>query len=524
MYELLKDVDKKALYEAYSRIIDEPKDIRKVNIKKMIDEIIEYYSDYNNILKICSYSEIRYLYKIVNKELEHKEILTDRNFEDLKSKLLIVYTPKITIPKELVKPIKDAYKNMNKEKMEQVETLDVILIGIFKIYGLLTYQQLFTILSNYIVYDEKELEEYLGRDKYFKFYVNKIKYKKKDYYIYRAYEQLKDIIYAGVESFKDVDYCLRPFEEIIYLRFNLFNEMNKDILKLSEELNKIGFNDVETLLEISVDTVIDNDRKDLIKKLNKYGDEFIRVLNNAMDNMPSACLKGYTRKEYLDTIADKNYDKEYDKVRYDNNIIKYKEVREKTKVVMDEGMYFAFKEKLTDKFNDVVKKNDIYFTEGDTAIVSNLVLFHSINNEKTIFDIFFSKKVTIFFPYYDIFKQFKESYVEGLFNVTAVNKNEGFVVLKNQFSRRDYKVYDVALSNNKNILNNYIYTSLVTVDNYTFTTDYICVLGSDNKVLEKIDKIKKRFKGIDSDITKTYLACYEIFRDSNMNIKSRNLE
>ena len=40
MYELLKDVDKKALYEAYSRIIDEPKDIRKVNIKKMIDEII----------------------------------------------------------------------------------------------------------------------------------------------------------------------------------------------------------------------------------------------------------------------------------------------------------------------------------------------------------------------------------------------------------------------------------------------------------------------------------------------------
>jgi hypothetical protein len=191
---------------------------------------------------------------------------------------------------------------------------------------------------------------------------------------------------------------------------------------------------------------------------------------------------------------------------------------------MDEAMYFAFKEKLTDKFNDVIKKNSVFFTEGDTAIVSNLVLFHTIDKDESIFDIFFSKKVTIFFPFYEVFKQFKDSYVEGLFNIINVNKNEGFVTLKNVFSKREYKVYDVALSSNKNVLDNYIYTSLVTVDNFTFTTDYMCILGKDNKVLEKIDKRKNKYIDIVNDSTKTYLACYEIFRDSSLNINFRNLE
>ena len=520
-----KDNDKRMLYDSYERIVDNPKSYNKVSNKAMLEEVYDFYSDYKNILNICSYSEIRLLHKILNKELDSTEIIKDWNYENLRAKLLVFYDNKtVIIPKEIEKSFKEAYKNLDREEQERIETLDVLLIGLLRIYGLLTFKDLYNIVINYLVIDEELLKKRLETDKYFNFYINKTTIKKKEYYVYRSYKGFEDVIYSGIESYKNIDYYLRPFEEIIYLRFNNLNDMNKDIMKLQDEFNKKGINDISIILEIVMDTVLDNDRKELIKKLSKYGDDFIKILNNAMDNMPSACLKGYTRKEYLDSVADKKYDEDYEKIRYDNNIVKYKEVREKTKTVLDEAMYYAFKEKLTDKFNSIVKENNIFFTNGDTEIVTNLVLFHSVDKEETNFNIFYNKKVNIFFPYYDLFKQFNDTYVEGLFNVINVNKKEGFVTLKSMFSKREYKVYDIALSSNKNILNNYLYTSLVTVDCYTFTTDYIFVLGSDKKIIEEIDKKKKLFKDIKCESTKEFLACYEIFRDSNLNLKSRNLE
>ncbi len=517
--------NKKILYDSYIRIVDSPKKYKNVTIENIRNEVIQYYMDYNNILNICSFSEIVLLNSIVTNKIDNDGIIKDKNYDDLRSKMLLSVDTNnnVIIPPELEKSISLAYKNMNREGMERVETLDVLLIGLFRIYGMLTIDSLYNILVNYIVIEKEDLKKHIVIDKYLNFYLENINYKRKDYLVYRSYVDLVDILYTGIDSFHELDYFLRPFEEIIYLRFNYFNDMNKDIMKFHEELIKRNV-DMDIIHEIVIDTVLDGDRKELIKKFDEYGDEFISMLNNAMDNMPSACLKGYTRKEYLDTLSNKKYEEDYDNVRYDNEIVKYKEIREKTKVVMDEAMYYAFKEKITDKFSDVISSNNIYFTETDTAVVTNLVLFHQIDNEKSSFDIFYDKKVNIFFPYYDLFKEFKDSYVEGLFIITKANKEEGYVILKSEFSNRDYKVYDVALSCNKNILNNYIYTAIVTIDGFTFTTDYILILGIDVNIPKIIADKGKSYKGIKSNTTKEFLASYEMFRDGSLNIKPRNLD
>lgn len=526
MDKIIKDLDKKLLYKNYSVIVDDPKTYRKATAKVIADDLTDYYSDYKNILEICSYSEIRILKRIVDDDFKYDDLVKDKNLEDLKFKCLIsTDKDKVTVPESIKESISKAYKAMNREELEQKETINTILIGLFRIYGMLSFEELHEIMDNYLVIDKDYLKRHLDNNKYFKFYVDKINYKKKEYYIYRFYDELKDIIYKGIESLNDADYFIRPFEEVVYLRYNDFYEMDKEIMEMEKALIDNKINDVDTISQILFNIVIDDDRKDLFKKLDKYGEDFIKKLDKAMDKMPSACLKGYTRKEYLDYLAaKKKFQEEEEEENTDTSKIEeYKKAREKAKNVMDEAMYFAFKTKFSDKFNEVIKKNNIFFTETDTAIVTNLVLFHSIDKEKSNFDLFFEKKVNVFFPKYEMFKAFKESYIEGLFKVIAINKKERIVTLQNIFSSREYDIFDIALSANKSIIGSYVYTSIVEMDDFIFTTDYLLVVGNSSE-LEEIKKRKKNFKEIKNDTCLDFLSCYEIFRDSNLSIEYKNLD
>ena len=525
IFDYLYNLDKKNLYESYSKIVDSPKDYKKIISRSIIEEVIEYYnSSYEVLTNICSYQEIRLLYRIVNKELDYEEIINDIHSSDLISKLLLIIdnNKKIAfVPDEYHKIIKEAYKKMDKEDLSNKESINTIIIGLFRIYGILDFDSLFEILSNYIVIDKEVLESHVESNKYIKFYIDKITHNKKFYYIFRAYKDLSDILFTGLNTFKDLDYKIRPFEEVVYLRYNSFYNVDKKIGEFINIFSKLDINLDDLYNSIIVSVVLDDDRKDVVKLLKKYLknksadiDSLIMPLNNAMDNMPSSVLKGYTRSEYLEEVADKKYDKEYDKIRYNNDIIRYKEIREKADSVINEAMYYAFKENLSDKFNDVIKDNKVFFLESDTHVVENLLLFHKIKDEESIFDIFYSKKINIFFPYYEMFKEYKDSYLEGLFKITKVSK-DGYIIIKDD--KKEYKVYDIALSQNKHILNNYIYTSIVTIEGVTFTTNYAFIL-------KDIKKKKDKYKGITNNKTIDYLSYYELFRDLNIDLVDRNLE
>ena len=92
----------------------------------------------------------------------------------------------------------------------------------------------------------------------------------------------------------------------------------------------------------------------------------------------------------------------YDEIKYDPKVVEYREIREKTDVIRSEAMYYAFQNNMHNKFNDLIKKNNIFFYEDDTNVVENIVLYHSIDDEESNFDLFYKNKVTIFYPHYVI--------------------------------------------------------------------------------------------------------------------------
>ena len=59
---------KEFVYDLYSRIIDDYKAYDKVTKKKMFEVITEFYSDYNNIIDLCTVREIKFLKKVAKGE------------------------------------------------------------------------------------------------------------------------------------------------------------------------------------------------------------------------------------------------------------------------------------------------------------------------------------------------------------------------------------------------------------------------------------------------------------------------
>ena len=58
--------DKEFVFNLYSRICPNFKDYEKITKKKMLEKILDFYSDYNNIIDICTYREIIFLKMIVD--------------------------------------------------------------------------------------------------------------------------------------------------------------------------------------------------------------------------------------------------------------------------------------------------------------------------------------------------------------------------------------------------------------------------------------------------------------------------
>ena len=75
MYDEIKYLNKEYVYEMYIRIVEEYKDYDKITKVKMLDAIYNVYSDYNNIIDICTTRELKYLKLVLDSDiLKNKEL------------------------------------------------------------------------------------------------------------------------------------------------------------------------------------------------------------------------------------------------------------------------------------------------------------------------------------------------------------------------------------------------------------------------------------------------------------------
>ena len=86
MYEEINHFKKEYVYERYTRIVPDFKDYDKVTKVKMLDAIYDVYSDYNNIIDICTTRELKYLKMVLDNKLTIDDLL--ENPKELKIEYL----------------------------------------------------------------------------------------------------------------------------------------------------------------------------------------------------------------------------------------------------------------------------------------------------------------------------------------------------------------------------------------------------------------------------------------------------
>lgn len=95
-----------------------------------------------------------------------------------------------------------------------------------------------------------------------------------------------------------------------------------------------------------------------------------------------------------------------------------------------------------------------------------------------------------------ILKAMNSSYV-GLFKVIDVDRNDGYVTYKDVFTKKTFKIIDVAMSSTLTIDPKkpvYIYNRIITIDGISFGTGIHCMMTWKNEYLKKFINTHKYYK------------------------------
>lgn len=105
--------------------------------------------------------------------------------------------------------------------------------------------------------------------------------------------------------------------------------------------------------------------------------------------------------------------------------------------------------------------------------------------------------------------------IVSLFKIISADSNEGYVVFEDVFTKRRYRIIDIAMSSTFNLNENseiYRYDRLITYDDITFATGIHCTLTKKNNKFK--DFLKNRDNKKNNDIVNC-LALYDISKSSN---------
>ena len=251
MIFLPKDI----IYEKYIRLIEKPMSYQNVTRKKMLEEIVSFYNEGNHLQELCLSTEIALLKKIRTKKI-NKDRLTKKYFEEvmsLKEKLLLITdsNEKLSIPEDIIKNILNNLKHIDIHKLKENETLNILIKNIFFYYKILPEKDLIEIIKKYVKLEEEFIKHFLLNNRFIHFYIEKVKYKKKPFWIYRDDEiPLGDYIWlyyqSEVKEYKNIiledlySYAQNPLSKLNEEKFaQLINDLNQYNLPVNYVVNII---------------------------------------------------------------------------------------------------------------------------------------------------------------------------------------------------------------------------------------------------------------------------------------------
>lgn len=326
MYDKIKHFKKEYVYERYTRIVEYFKDYDKITKTKMLDAIYNVYSDYNNIIDICTTRELKYLRMVLDNKLTLDDLLKnptelkikylDEKYnwerENLRNKFLLdyVYYKESYIPEEILNKVKDAIKHVNWKEKRKIDELNEIIVSYCKVQGSAILNTVASFGSGITGLSEDVIWKHMVSNKLFNYYVHIIS---KDFEsignnipvaIHQDYYEIEEELekqrrLQGIAGDRQID--IRSYKRLFY---NDFDIENPKIKKFLDELEKLPFFWVSAIKLIRDFAMLNIDRTPLKESIQRvpvlqYHDltNFFKIMDEAMDEMPSGALNGFTPNE-----------------------------------------------------------------------------------------------------------------------------------------------------------------------------------------------------------------------------------
>lgn len=366
MLEEVKHLRKEFVYEQYTRIVPDFKDYEKITKTKMIEAIYKSYSDYNNIINICTTRELKHLRKVLNGKINKKinipeefnlqnatddeliEILkqsekikqqdkkTAWERKNLYDKFLIRFdyeNDKEIIPEEIIDPVKQALKQVNWKEKEKIDELNEILVSYVKIQGSTLIVPLIQFVSAITDLDEETVNHHIFTNKLMNYYLFIMKNNSDDYtknipmVVYQDYLEYYDELNEqrkkyGMAAPRKID--IDSFKTIFYNDLDINNsKIKKFIQVLEKEIQGYQFDNI--IQSIRICALLNEDRepiknyiKSCIGRSSYYYsqvdfsmiEKIITLMDEAMNEMPSGALNGSTPNEAKELkLEEANYKK-----------------------------------------------------------------------------------------------------------------------------------------------------------------------------------------------------------------------
>lgn len=359
MYEEINHFKKEFVYERYTRIVKNFKDYDKITKVKMLDAIYDVYSDYNNIIDICTIRELKYLKMVLNNKLTVDDLLKntkelkieylDKNYdwerENLRNKFLLDYDyyNGSYIPEEILDKVESAIKHVNWKEQKKIDELNEIIVSYCKVQGSALLNTVASFGSGITGLSEEVIWRHMLSNKLFNYYVCIIS---KDFdtignnilvAVHQDYYEIEEELdeqrrLQGLAGNKKID--IRMYKRLFYNDFDIENSKIKKFLDELQNLPFFWFSAIKIIREFAM---LNIDRSLLKKTIQsvpslQYRDltNFFKIMDEAMDEMPSGALNGFTpneAKELKLKQAKKEVEKKQSYVKQQNACLSKKDAR-----------------------------------------------------------------------------------------------------------------------------------------------------------------------------------------------------
>ena len=373
----VKRYDKEVVFDNYSKIVADFKNYEKITKVKMIEEVKKVYSDYHNIISICTVSELKLLKLVVESNGEVVDLDRDKyswEIDHLRHKFLLFTYPNFSVPAEFYDNVCLALKKVKWNEAKENDRRNELLVGVCKVYGEISTNNLITLGSAFLGISSDDIIDHIVHNKLFQYFVyyttrvNSSLDMEFDVFVYQDYFSLLDDLIEerkrqGVAFSKEIN--IDDYINIFYYDFNINRKVVRTFYK-----KLISLCPYYTLLidEIKIYSLLNLSRDSLKLAINNFlnlegkeYDKFYQLLDEAMDEMPSAVLNGATPNDvkYLKLEQTRNnYEKEVNYVQQRNAKLSKGEVKAFYKI------YFALLEFTNNKYQVNSKIKKIYKQNG----------------------------------------------------------------------------------------------------------------------------------------------------------------